>query len=56
MVAWLHQAIAWTKADLISEIMWHLPMINITGSAQDFNSQNEFEKYIFKITSTYLRS
>ena len=51
-VAWWHQAITWTNLISISEVLWHLPESNFTASGQTTILYNEFESYIFTITTT----
>ena len=41
---------------IISAVLWHSPKTSFLGSAQDFSSQNQFEKYTCRITSTSVRA
>ena len=40
---------------LINKVLWRLPKTKFTGSDQNTDLQNEFEKYVCKIISTPLR-
>ena len=55
LVAWRHQAITWTSADIISDVLGHLPESNFkpTLPATFLFDKLKFENQMFRIADTY---